>query len=202
MTPHHRRSRRRHGRLPIVAGVALLAGALGAGGTVALWHAAADLPLGTVTAGTLDIDTVGPAVWQETSPDVAGTPRRIDPETFLARPGDTLLMTQRLATALEGDNLRARLSVGWERKSVIPAGVTATYTVRDAAGDPLVAGIPVGEERKVDLDEGRALTVEVALSLGDGTTDRVGADAPVQLTDLGALVVDLEQVRTGEGVPS
>ncbi|WP_152187677.1 hypothetical protein [Georgenia satyanarayanai] len=200
--PTPRRPRRRRGSLPIVAGVALLAGAVGAGGTVALWHTAAELPLGTVTAGNLDIETVGGAVWQETSPDVPGSPRRIDPATFLARPGDSLLMSQRLTTALEGDNMLGRLSVGWEREPALPDGVTATYSVLDAAGDHLVIGAPLGEERLVTLDGGGALTLEVAVALGEGTSDRVGADAAPQLADLGTVVVDLDQVRTGEGFTS
>ncbi|MBD8061598.1 alternate-type signal peptide domain-containing protein [Oceanitalea stevensii] len=201
--PTPRRARRRRGSLPLVAGAALLAGATGAGGTVALWHAAADMPLGTITAGNLHIDTVGGTVWHETSVDVPGTPRRVDPDTFLARPGDSLLMSQQLSTELEGDNLRGRLTVGWEREPALPDGVTATYAVLDEAGDPLVSGVPLGEERLVTLDDdGRVLTVEVALTLGRGTGDRVGADAAAQLTDLGTVVVDLEQVRTGEGFTS
>jgi len=200
--PTPRPARRRRGSLPIVAGAALLAGAVGAGGTVALWHAAAELPLGTVTTGNLDIDTVGGTVWHETSPDVPDAPRRIDPATFLARPGDSLLMSQRLTTELEGDNMLGRLSVGWERVPALPDGVTATYSVLDAAGDPLVAGAPLGAERMVTLDGARVLTVEVAIALGEGTSDRVGADAAPQLADLGTVVVDLEQVRTGEGFAS
>lgn len=201
--PTARRARRRRGQLPLVAGAALLAGAVGAGGTLALWHAATDLPLGTITAGNLAIDTVGDTVWLETSPDVPGAPRAIDPDTFLARPGDSLLMSQRLTTDLEGDNMRGRLTVGWERQPALPGGVTATYTVLDAAGDALVAGALLGEQRLVALDDdGRDLTVEVAITLGEGTSDRVGADAAPQLTDLGSVVVDLEQVRTGEGFTS
>jgi len=73
----------------------------------------------------------------------------------------------------------------------------------DAAGDALVAGAPLGEQRLVALDDdGRDLTVEVAITLGEGTSDRVGADAAPQLTDLGSVVIDLEQVRTGEGFTS
>src|SRR5690606_14909318 len=102
-----------------------------------------------------------------------------------------------------GDNLRGRLSVGWERGPALPDGVTATYAVLDEAGEPLVTGVPLGEERLVALDDdGRDLTVEVAITLGEGTSDRVGADAAAQLTDLGTVVVDLEQVRTGEGFTS
>ncbi len=205
MIPHPtpRRARRRGGSLPIIAGAALLAGTIGAGGTVALWHTAADLPLGTITAGNLDIDTVGATVWHETSPDVPGTPRRVDPSTFLARPGDSLLVSQRLTTELEGDNVRGRLTVGWEREPALPEGVTATYSVLDAAGGQLVAGVPLGEERLVALDDdGRVLTVEVALTLGEAARDRVGSGAPSQLADLGTVVVDLEQVRTGEGFTS
>ncbi|PYF99683.1 alternate signal-mediated exported protein, RER_14450 family [Georgenia satyanarayanai] len=201
--PTPRRARGRRGSLLLVAGAALLAGAAGAGGTVALWQAAADLPLGAITAGNLDIDTVGETVWHDTSPDVPGTPRRIDPASFLARPGDSLLASQRLTTELEGDNMRGRLTVGWEREPVLPEGVRATYSVRDAAGDPLVSDVPLGEDRLVALDDdGRVLTVEVAITLGEGTKDRVGADAAAQLTDLGTVVVDLEQVRSGEGFAS
>jgi len=207
MNPPPRRRRRRRGAGPLVLAAAFLAGVAGAGGTAALWSADAATPLGTIVAGDLDLELLGPTVWQETSPDVAGAPRPIDPAEFLVRPGDTLAAHQRFTTDLTGDNMLGRLSVAWEQAPVLPAGATATYTVRDGAGDALVADVPLGTAATLPTldadDDGRAddFTLEVTLGF-PGAADRFGPGAPAQVTDLGAIVLDLDQVRTGEGFTS
>ncbi len=177
------------------------------GGTAALWSADGGTPLATIVAGDLDIELVGPTQWHETSPDVPGTPRRIDAAEFRARPGDTLAAQQRFTTELSGATMRGLLGVTWEQPPALPPGAVATYTVRDAADTAVVADVPLGTAATLpalDTDSGGRsddFTLEVTIGLPD-TVDRFGPDAAPQVADLGAVVLRLEQARTGQGFSS
>lgn len=202
------RQRRRRGSVPLVAAAALLAGAGGAAGTAALWATDGSAPLGEIIAGDLDLDLLGPARWQETSADVAATPRQVSPTAFLARPGDTVAVQQQFTTELRGDNMLGLLTVDWDRAPVLPAGASATYTVRDDSGGAVVHDVPLGESATLDAldsdDDGRTdvFTLEVTIGLSAAMTDRVGPAATPQVTDIGPLVLTLDQVRPGEeGTP-
>src|SRR5690606_41765637 len=200
-----RRARRRRSAGPLVAAAALLAGAVGAGGTVALWTSGGSSPTGSITAGDLDIELVGDTAWRETSRDVPGTPRDIDPEEFLARPGDTVTLTQDFRTVLQGDNMLGHLTVDWERAPDLATGTAATWTVRDAAHTALVEDVPLGSSRTLPAldtdDDGRSdtFTLEVTVTFDREMPDRFAAGAPVQVADLGTIASVLDQVRGGEG---
>ena len=193
--------------LPVVA-VALLAGVVGAGGTVALWSTGEGASPAELTAGDLDIELLGTAEWLETSADVATAPRPIDPTDFLARPGDSVTLTQDFTTELQGDNLTGVLGVDWEETPSLPAGVSATYAVRDAGGAALATDVPVGTRAALDRldadDDGRSdtFTIEVTIALAPDMDDRVGADAAPQVAELGDIVLTLDQTRSGEGFTS
>ncbi|HLT83411.1 MAG TPA: alternate-type signal peptide domain-containing protein [Phototrophicaceae bacterium] len=211
MTPRHtppRRGRRRRSPGPLVAAAALLAGAVGAGGTVALWSSDGSSPMGVVTAGDLDIDLVGSPVWRETSADVTGTPRAIEPADFLARPGDTVTLAQDFRTELQGDNMLGRITVDWEQPPALAVGVSATYSVRDSADALVVEDVALGDAgtlAPLDTDDdGRSdtFTLEVTIAFDREMDDRFAADAAAQVADLGTVVIDLDQVRAGEGFTS
>jgi len=205
--PPRRPRRRRSSAGPVVLAAAFLAGAVGAGGTAALWSSDGGTPLGAVVSGDLDVELLGPTRWHETSPDVPGTPREVDPAEFLVRPGDTLTVRQQFTTELTGDNMLGRLTVAWAQPPALPAGAAATYAVRDGADDVVVSDVPLGTSATLpDLDtddDGRTdtFTLEVTLGFAD-TADRFGPDAAPQVADLGAVVLRLEQARTGEGFSS
>ena len=178
--------------------VATLAGI----GTNAAWRKPAGAPLGTVTAGTLDITAVGPTRWTETSPDVSAAPHDIDPASFLATAGDRFQVSQDFTTALEGENLRARLRVSWGGAVSLPAGVSATYVV-NRAGSQVTGTTPVGAAAEVgDLGPGtQTWTVLITVSFASNRADR-DLSAPVELSSLGEVLVDLDQVRQGTGFGS
>ncbi|PFG40444.1 alternate signal-mediated exported protein [Georgenia soli] len=190
-----------------ITGTALVV-AVGAGAaTYALWTADGDAPAGVITAGDLDIALRPDSfTWQETSPDVAaqqsGTTRDSFAE-FVAMSGDTFTVSQGFTTTLEGDNMLGVLSVSWGTQPQLPAGVSASYRVLDAA-DAEVASARLGQRVEVrDLPVGEeSWTVEVDLTFAEDKPDRYttfsGTD-PVEITDLGTIVVDLDQVRTGTG---
>src|SRR5690606_11279167 len=155
----------------------------------------------------LDVELLGPTRWHETSPDVPGTPREVDLDEFLVRPGDTLTARQQFTTEPAGDNKHGRLTVLCEQPPALPAGAAATYAVRDGADDVVVSDVPLGTSATLpDLgtdDDGRAdtFTLEVTLGFADAA-DRFGPDAAPQVADLGSVVLTLEQARTGEGFSS
>lgn len=192
---------------PLLAGTALLVGLTAAGSTFAIWTAGTGPDAVTISAGDLDIEPAGAAVWQETSADVSGTPRTIDPETFLVRQGDTVDVTYQVTSHLQGENMLGQLEVDWTDPADLPTGVAGTYTVFDAGGDALTPqDVPLGTattfpDRQLRAgDAGRTdhFTLTISLDFTD-LEDRGGAGSAPQLTDLGAFDVELHQVRTGVG---
>lgn len=201
---------------PMLAGLAFLAALAGGGTTFSLWNTDGGSAVGQIVSGDLDLTLVGAADWDETSPDVVAPQQDIDPAAFLARPGDSFRITQDVESTLRGDNMLGRVRVSWQGDAALPAGVTATYTVlsgttelelRDAGGsvvtDPALGTLVVLPALDAD-DEGRTdtLTVRVDLAFTDETAHRVGAGSAQVLADLGTIVIDLDQVRTGEGFTS
>lgn len=192
-----------------ITGAALVV-AVGAGAaTYALWTADGVAPAGVITAGDLDIALAPDSfAWRETSSDVAVGARQsgTTPETFadfVAMSGDSFIVSQGFTTTLGGDNMLGLLRVGWGSPPHLPDGVSATYRVLDGDDDE-VATAPLGHPVEVrDLPAGDdRWTVEVSLDLAHGRPDRYttfsGTD-PAEITDLGTIVVDLDQVRTGTG---
>ncbi|WP_043500078.1 hypothetical protein [Georgenia sp. SUBG003] len=190
-----------------VTGAALVV-AVGAGAaTYSLWTADGEAPAGAIVSGDLDIALAPDSfAWQETSADVVDQQSATTRESFarfVAMSGDSFTVSQRFTTTLEGENMLGLLSVGWGSQPRLPDGVTATYRVLDSDDDE-VASAALGQPVEVaDLPVGRdSWTVEVSLDLDDAKPDRYttfsGTD-PAELTDLGTIVVDLDQVRTGTG---
>lgn len=204
-TPPARPPARRTGRIALLAGSGLLAGLVLSGGTLALWNDDGATALGQIVAGDLDISLEGETRWDETSSDVAAPQLDLDPETFLVRPGDTFEISQDFTTALQGDNMLAQLTVNWADPADLPDGVGATYIVFDAGsvpiGGPHDVGTPAPMEAVAADNAGRfdTYTLRINLEFAAGGDDRFGPESDVALADLGNIVLDLEQARTGEG---
>jgi alternate signal-mediated exported protein len=112
-------------------GVALL---LGGGGTLAVWNDSAVSQAGTIASGDLDLQDPKAGVWT----DAAGQPVNI--ASYKVVPGDTLTYTQTVTPILEGDKLKAHLTVtGVEAlKAHNSDYITVTEpTLTDANGKPL-----------------------------------------------------------------
>src|SRR5699024_8642192 len=150
----------------------------------------------------LDVEN-GNAVWTETSSDVAAAPHVIDPATFLVRQGDTFTVDYDFSITLDGDNMRGAIGVTWPEAPTLPAGVTATYEVRDSDGDPVGTPETLGQDAVAgavnaadSFDTDYTLHVELDTA---GLPDRFGQASAVQTVDLGEFSVSLEQIRTGGG---
>lgn len=192
-----RRSLRR--RAVLAAGA--LAVALGAGaGTHALWSDAEVADAAPLRAGDLDV-VLGEATWTDASSDVAEAP--IDPATFLAMPGDVVVLNQDFVTVLVGDNLAGELIVHWADGASVPAGVSATYQIHDDAGPAVREPVAVGESVVLPtVPAGEAawsLTVELAVSPEAAYAQGPVTAGPTPLVDLGQVVLELRQVPPGRG---
>lgn len=191
--------------LPALAASGLLTGLLLAGGTLTLWTADTAGAVGAIVSGDLRIDLDGPPRWDETSTDVQAPQQDLDPAAYLARPGDTVQLTQAFDVALTGDNMQARTTVRWADVADLPAGISAEYVLLDAADQPLIPSTAVGTPAELPIlvadNHGRTdqFTVQVEVSFAAEGEDRFGPQAPVVLADLGTIELLLEQIRTGDG---
>jgi alternate signal-mediated exported protein len=146
------RSRRRLGGIvALAAGVTLLVG----GGTYSLWNDAATFTVtDQITAGDLDINTVGDPTFWDVSADRAGDqttplPGTADSDTILGHsitsladyrvvPKDTLAGVFQYNIRLEGDNLVAKLDLtGTTTTNTGFAALTYEYQLFDKAGKQL-----------------------------------------------------------------
>ena len=196
-------------RLAVVAVAAVLTASVMSSATYALWSSDAEASIGVLRSGDLDLELVGDVRWAETSPGlgdhaVAATDGTAD---HVAVPGDSFTVTQRFRTTLEGDNLRARLTVSWLPTGPVPAGVQGTYVVTPPSGAPSAPTalgtpltLPSGAGASLPLGTGEWTLVATLVWNG---TDRVVA--PSTLTGQptapvgGTIQVDLRQVR-GDGL--
>lgn len=206
-------ARPRRRRLALGAVALVVLAAVAGGLTYALWSTDAVASVGVIRAGNLDLELVDGVQWAETSPDVQpahAVPLQADGRTaaHLATPGDSFTVTQRFRTTLEGDNLRARLTVDWQTPPSLRGGVAGTYRVTAPDGSTSTAtalGTPVtlpGGTANLAAGSG-TWTLTVALTWS-GTSDVVVAPgalaaAPTTAADLGTLRLDLHQVRDGDG---
>ncbi|MBO3094185.1 hypothetical protein [Cellulomonas dongxiuzhuiae] len=190
-------------RLAAIALAAVLTATLASGTTYAMWSSDAEAAIGVLRTGNLDLELVGGVQWAETSPGLTGhviatgTGGTAD---HLAVPGDSFTLTQRFRTTLEGDNLRARLTVRWLAGTSVPAGVDGTFVVTSPSGvtsGPTRLGAPMTLQ-PASLPSGTGEWTLVATLQWNGT-DRVVAPSalPDQPTTSasGTLQLDLEQVR-------
>lgn len=207
-------------RTLVLAALALTVAAVSAGTTYALWGSDASAAVAVMRTGDLGLEPVGGLTVRETSADV--TPEhavgmRADMTTVdhLATPGDSFVLRQQFRTRLEGDNVRARLTVRWDAPpDLLPAGgVTATYVVTTPDG---VASAPVALGTAVTVPTGGGtitaadvqawgtapwvLTVTLRYTGTSAVVVPPSGVATAPVTGLGTVVVELVQVRDG-GTP-
>lgn len=185
-------------------GLALLAGLGAAGGTFALWHDHDVAPAQLVTSGQLRITEAGDPVWWQTSPDVGPAPHRIDPHSFMFRPGDAVAVDFPVQVTMGGDNLQAALTVDWAADSLQPvAGVVATSfeVLDDDDGGGRIAPAAPGAGQAFGqyaaaftAQESNEYTVRVHLDFGQ-LDDRWSATGDDILTQLGDVEVQVHQLR-------
>lgn len=194
-------------RLALLASGGLLTGLVLSGGSFALWSDSDDVDGGQIVAGNLDITLDGETIWNETSTDVDNPQQPLDPADFLVRPGDTFEISQDFSTDLQGDNMLAGLKVSWGDPAELPDGVQASYVVVNPRGDdsgPADLGTAVELDAVPSDNAGHSdgYTLVIDLEFTENVADRFSADADAVLANLGQIVLDLEQTRTGEGFNS
>lgn len=172
------------------AGIVLL---LGGAGTLAFWNDSATTDAGTITAGTLTIDSNDDGQWKDVSADVAGNPTDIDSATFLAVPGDTLTYTETFEVGATGDNLKANVTIN-------PGSITSGAWADEltVTSSTTIAGSPVTSI--TSSNDGDTVTVTVTLAFafdGDVVTGGTQVNNLSQgaVVDLSALAITLTQVR-------
>lgn len=112
-----------------------------------------------VTNGNLDIEAVESSnQWFDISADVEETPKLIDASTFRLVPGDTLRYQSGFKVALEGDNLKAVMTVdnplatGDTLRD--PHGVTLSYSLYQADENGAPTGDAIATAPMVRSDDG------------------------------------------------
>ncbi|WP_153397095.1 alternate-type signal peptide domain-containing protein [Ornithinicoccus halotolerans] len=148
-------------------GVVLLAGA---GGTFALWSDQEVVSAGTISNGSLSLDTTA-GTWTEAN----GTPIA-DIATYRMVPGDTVVFEAEVTPTIVGDNLQATL------KGEL-AGSGAHWAVTPS--------LPGGSQVLTEADSGIAHDLSVTVSLPTAS----GNDSQTEVLDLGSLTLTLQQVE-------
>lgn len=209
------------GAIAGIAGIALLAG----GTTFALWNDDVNVDGGIITAGNLDVATVGTTQWVDTSADRTDKDHNIDLTEFKIVPGDTIQGTFGIAAALQGDNLVANLglSLAGNAEGGLLAdvkGVSVKYSLVNADTKAVLAeNIALGTSAEVAFaaedNKGNAATgskvlptlptelpiaanlnVVVTATFDKDTDEQLRTKATADLQDLG---VTLKQTRTVDG---
>jgi len=200
----------------VLSAAGLLVAGGAAGITYALWGDGASAAAGVIRSGTLDLQLTGYPTWAETSSDVAPVDRHsgtVDASLtvdHLTTPGDTITITQPFTTVLDGDNLAARLTVGWANGSVpvtVGGRVSATYRVTmpdgtTSAATPLGTAVtmPGAPDNLVPAEAAGTWTLVVTV-VSSGT-DLVVAPSGIGTApnfQTGDIVIELNQVRDGTG---
>src|SRR5690606_10660367 len=149
------------------AGIVLL---LGGAGTLAYWNDTAPTDAGTITAGTLTIDSEGDGEWYESSDLV----NPIDASSFRVVPGDSLTYIESFEIGATGDNLEAEITAN------------AASIVTGAWGDELDVSVAVEDSL------GGAITTIDSTNDGDIVTVTVTLDFAFDGDVSTALVDDVE----------
>lgn len=162
------------GALATGLGVALL---IGGGGTLAVWNTTAEKQAGSIANGDLQL-TAGAGTWT----NAHGTP--VNLASYKAVPGDALTFTQPVDVVLDGDLMKANLTV----TDKLTAGQAATYlqvgqtTLKNKSG--AVVSAPLNK------DSDGTYTASVTVTFLSGTTGTTGTQAS---NDLGKIGFKLEQ---------
>lgn len=161
------------GALATGVGVALL---LGGGGTLAVWNTSAEAAAGTIASGDLSMQA-GAGTWT----NAAGS--KVKLADYRIVPGDALTFSQPVTVALDGDLMRASLSVT-DKLTSSAAYLSVGQTTLTNASGTVVAN-------PLDKDSDGIYTASVTVTFPESTTGTVGAKAT---NDLGKIGFKLEQI--------
>jgi hypothetical protein len=163
----------------------------------AMWRPAPATPI--LTNGSLAA-VAGSFEWAQTTPEAPAAMRAsgIDAASLAAvraLPGDTFELRQGVVmTAADGNSTWDLTALWAESATAVPAGLTATYAVRDQAGKTVAgtgAGAPIGTPVLVSGRPGATEFTVVITVVYDGET--MGARRPSAA--LPSLRLDARQVR-------
>lgn len=172
------------GAVVIAAGVMLL---VGGGSTLAVWNIQQEAGAGTVASGDLNL-VAEAGVWT-----VAGQEGAIDIGTYQIVPGDTLTYTQNVDITLDGDNIRANLTV------INPDGATADFV----AGTYTTSAVTLTKDNveiENPLGKDDDVTDAIASVTFDFLTTTDGRDSTDATYDFSAVAFKLEQVAPADPV--
>lgn len=203
------RSRRAYLILALGSAAALILGASAT--TLALWSSSATFAGGPITAGDLNI-TRGNGYWQQVTPGVADPASgslQYAAVTFPSMPGDVVEVVIPVQTTLQGENLRAELTVDSRAaltSELADGSVVATYRVErvgdDGTSSAVTDEMPVGTTTTVPGLESSAagetddwLVIVTAQIRGDYLWRPIATVGPSAWT-LDDLTVSLDQVRS------
>ncbi len=159
------------GALAAAAGAAILAGGAG---TMAAWNSSVNTNGGTVTAGTLNLESVNAGSWTWVGGSKGG--QAFNPASDLLVPGDTVQYTAEYKVHATGTNLTATLtpSVGGV------SGDLATYLTATPAGGGVVTITPA------DNNTNKTVSTNI-------TFNATGTDGQNKTADLSGASVVLQQ---------
>ncbi|PYI37601.1 hypothetical protein CVS30_14465 [Arthrobacter psychrolactophilus] len=164
---------------------------LGGAGTYALWNGTDDINAGTVTTGHLTLDATAAGVWSDASTDAANT--TFNPATDRLVPGDTVTFEQTVSISAEGKNLKGALEVG--TLNAVPVALAGQVSV-DLAADATAAGLSkVGNVISFAAPGNYDIPVTITVTFDAGTAGSTPVGTMDQALDLGALTLNLNQVR-------
>lgn len=169
----HTMNKMTKGALATGVGVALL---LGGGGTLAVWNTAAEAKAGTMANGDLKLEA-GAGTWTNSAGTVVSL------ATYRAVPGDTLTFRQPVTVELDGDLMRANLTVTDKLASTVSYLSVGEAALTDAASKPVT--------KELTNDSDGTYTAAVTVKFLETTGGTVGTKAT---NDLGKIGFKLEQV--------
>lgn len=164
------------GTLATGVGIALL---LGGGGTLAVWNTAAEATGGSITNGNLAL-SAGAGAWT----NAKGT--TITLGKYKAVPGDVLTFSQPVTVALDGDLMKANLTVTDKLASSASYLSVGPTTLTGATG--------AVTNEALTKDSSGAYTAKVSVTFKTETDGTTGTTA---VNDLGKIGFKLEQLAPG-----
>lgn len=198
----------------VVSASAVLVVGVAAGMTYALWNNGVSVAADVIRSGDLDLVLLGSPTWAETAPvSDQGTVGADLTVAHLTTAGDTLTLTQQFRTDLVGDDLAARVTVSWSNgnpPSLLDGRITATYrvtmpdgttTAETTLGTAVV--VPSGSANLTPANASGTWTLVVTLTCsGSDVVVPASGVATAPTFSTGDIVIELDQVRDGNGFPS
>lgn len=161
------------GTLATGVGIALL---LGGGGTLAVWNTAAEANAGTIANGNLAL-SAGTGIWT----NAKGT--TITLGKYKAVPGEVLTFSQPVTVALEGDLMKANLTVTDKLASSASYLTVGPTTLSGAQG-------PITDEA-LTKDSSGTYTAKVNVTFKAETDGTTGVNATNELGKIGFKLAQL-----------